>query len=124
MDTGKINDNYTFYDGYEGEAKIVLSFQGNQTVHIWKGYFDDIFDTPPLDGNGWRGFTRDYHQIEGIFSENEKVVELCPAEYLADLLLYKNKDFDFEETTQVVELMISLFENSIENKLVVTAQRI
>ena len=47
-----------------------------------------------------------------------------PAEYLADLILYKNKDFDFEETMQVVELMISLFENSIENKLVVTAQRI
>ena len=42
MDTGKINDNYTFYDGYEGETKIFLSFQDNQTVHIWKGYFDDI----------------------------------------------------------------------------------
>lgn len=124
MDTGKINDNYTFYDGYEGETKIVLSFQDNQTVHIWEGYFDDIFDTPPLDGNGWRGFTRDYHQIEGIFSENGNVVELCPAEYLADLILYKNKDFDFEETIQVVELMICLFENAVENKLTVTAQRI
>ena len=124
MDTGKINDNYTFYDGYEGETRIVLSIQDNQTVHIWEGYFDDIFDTPPLDGNGWKGFTRDYHQIEGVFSENEKAVELCPEEYLSDLILYKNKDFDFEETIQVVELMISLFENAVENNLVVTAQRI
>ena len=124
MDTGKINDNYTFYDGYEGETKIVLSLQGNQSVHIWEGYFDDIFDTPPLDGNGWKGFTKDYHQIEGIFSENENVVELSPEEYLADLILYKNKVFDFEETTQVVEIMISLFEKAIENELIVTAQRI
>ena len=37
---------------------------------------------------------------------------------------YKNKDFDFEETIQVVELMICLFENAVENKLTVTAQRI
>lgn len=37
-----------------------------EAIHIWEGYFDDIFDSPSLDGKGWKGFTRDYHQLEGV----------------------------------------------------------
>ena len=44
MDIGNQNDNYTFYDGYEGEPEITLSIDGVMSIHLWEGYFDDIFD--------------------------------------------------------------------------------
>lgn len=39
-------------------------------------------------GKGWKGFTRDYHQLEGVFSENGGVYEINPTEYLNGLMLY------------------------------------
>ena len=64
MDTGKTIDNFKFYEGFEGEPEIVIKAENSdmQILHIWDGYFDDILREPKLDGNGWQGFTRDYHQ--------------------------------------------------------------
>ncbi len=115
-------DNYTFYEGYEGEPEIILSLEGT-SFHIWDGYFDDIYGVPPLDGNGWRGFTRDYNQMEGIFSDND-IVEIDPKEYLDDLMLYQNKAFDFEETARVFDLLLSLFEKAVKLNLKIKAERI
>lgn len=56
--------NCTFHKGYEGEPEIILTLPSSDAIHIWKGYFDDIYDTPLLDRNEWNGFTRDYHQME------------------------------------------------------------
>lgn len=106
MDIGKINDNHTFYEGYEGEPEIILSIPNSDTIHIWEGYFDDIYDTPLLDGKGWNGFTRDYHQMEGIFINGGGKAKINPREYLDDLMLYKDKNFDFEETKQVFHLIV------------------
>lgn len=114
MDIGKTNDNYTFYEGYEGESEIILIIPNEDIIHIWEGYFDDIYDTPSLDGNGWKGFTRDYHQIEGIFADDNAETEVNATEYLEDLMLYENKIFEYDETTQVFDLMVSLFEKAIE----------
>ena len=36
------------------------------------------------------GFTRDYHQIEGIFADDKTTVELDPKEYLGACMQYKN----------------------------------
>lgn len=60
MGIGKIIDNDTFYEGYEGEPQIVLSLADMEVLHIWEGYFEDIYGAPALDGKGWNGFTRDY----------------------------------------------------------------
>lgn len=114
MDIGKTNDNYTFYEGYEGEPEIILIIPNEDIIHVWEGYFDDIYDAPSLDGNGWKGFTRDYHQIEGIFADDTTETKVNATEYLEDLMLYKNKFFEYDETTQVFELMVSLFEKAIE----------
>ena len=127
MDIGKMNDNYAFYEGYEGEPEIVLRVGNNATIHIWEGYFDDIFDTPSLDGNGWIGFTRDYHQFEGAFSEeaDETIpVEIDPKEYLEDILQYKEKSFDFEETTDVLNTIVEALQSSIEYNISVTVEKI
>lgn len=122
MDIGKVNENHTFYEGYEGEPEIILTLSNVEIIHIWEGYFDDIYDTPSLDGNGWNGFTRDYHQMEGIFANGSGIAEINPKEYLDDLMLYKDKDFDFEETAQVFDLMVTLFEKAIENGVMVKVE--
>ena len=124
MDIGNLKNNYTFYDGYEDEGEIVLCIEADQAIHVWEGYFDDIFDTPSLDGNGWKGFTRDYHQFEGVFSENGGVYEINPAEYLEDLMLYKEKNFDFDETRDVLNLVASLLEKAIREGVPVKAEKV
>lgn len=111
MDIGNLKNNYTYY---EDEGKIVLCIEADQAIHIWEGYFDDIYDTPTLDGNGWKGFTRDYHQFEGVYSENGGSTEIDPSEYLEDLMFYKEKTFEFEETTEVFNLIVSFLEEAIK----------
>ena len=124
MDIGNLKNNYTFYDGYEDEGEIVLCIEADQAIHVWEGYFDDIFDTPSLDGNRWKGFTRDYHQFEGVFSENGGVYEINPAEYLEDLMLYKEKNFDFDETRDVLNLVAYLLEKAIREGVTVKAEKV
>ena len=123
MDIGKITDNYRYYEGFEGEAEIVLRIGNNFTVHIWDGYFDDIFNSPPLDGNGWTGFTRDYHELKGAFSSGTvDPVEIDPEEYLEDILRYKEKPFAFEETAGAFDTIVDALRSSAENKVKVTAE--
>lgn len=122
MDIGNLKNNYTYYDGYEGENEIILILENEQALHIWEGYFDDIFDSPSLDGTGWKGFTKDYHQCERIFSENTDIYQIDCREYLDDLMQYKKKSFDFDETIDVLNLIISLLERAIEENVSVFAR--
>lgn len=117
-------ENCTFHKGYEGEPEIILTLPNSEPIHIWEGYFDDIYDTPSLDGNGWNGFTRDYHQMEGIFADNGTAAEVEPKEYLEVLMLYKNKTFDYEETAQVFDLIVALFEKAIEKGMSIKAEKV
>ena len=54
MDTGKIRDNYKFFEDFDGEPEIVIEAENTdmQILHICDGYFDDILREPNLDGNG------------------------------------------------------------------------
>ena len=108
MGIGKI-DNYKFYDGFEDEPEIEFSTtDGNmETLHIWDGYFYDIFGEPSLDGKGWNGFTRDFNQLEGAFGDTGKAIITDLQEYIDDLKIYENKKFDFEDTREVYELILS-----------------
>lgn len=85
---------------------------------------DYIENTPTLDGNGWKGFTRDYHQFEGVFSEDGGIVEIDPSEYLEDLMLYKEKSFEFEETTEVFNLIVSFLEEAIKQGVNVKIEKV
>lgn len=118
MDIGKISGNYTFYDGYEGEPQITIAIKDDENIHIhlWDGYFEDIFGNPSLDGNGWTGFTKDYNQLEGAFAEKADCEEIKPNEYLEDILQYKEKTFDYEETAAVVDLICELLQYAIDNE--------
>ncbi len=124
MVVGNPKNDYTYYEGYEGEGEIVLCLESGDSIHIWEGFFDDIYATPALDGRGWNGFTRDYHQFEGIFSDNNGTTEINPAEYLEDLMQYQNKLFDFDETVDVFNLMASTFQRAIKDGKTIKVERI
>lgn len=124
MDIGNLKSDYTYYNGYEGEGEIIIRLEMEEEVHIWEGYFEDIYDIPPLTGNGWKGFTRDYNQLEGIFSEEDIIMGINPEEYLGDLMLYKDKQFEFAETIDVFKLIKSLLEKSIKENKIIKVEKI
>ena len=117
MGIGKI-DNYKFYNGYEDEPEIEFSVkeENMETLHIWDGFFDDIFRDPPLDGSGWNGFTRDYHQCEGAFDDEGEVIITDLQEYIDDLKIYENRMFDYKETKEVYELIYTWLTEAQKNK--------
>ena len=108
MDIGK-TDNYTFFEGYEDEPEIELSSnnQDMETLHIWDGFFWDLFGDPSLDGKGWNGFTRDYNQFEGAFGDDSEAVISDIDEYINDLKIYENREFKFSNTRDVYNLLLS-----------------
>ncbi len=116
MDIGKI-DNFKFYEGYEDEPEIEFSTNDSniETLHIWDGFFDDIFRKPNLDGKGWHGFTRDYHQCEGAFDDNGEAEITNIQEYIDDLKTYESRKFDYKETKEVYKLIYSWL-NEAKNK--------
>ena len=115
MDIGKV-DNYKFYEGYEDEPEIILSVKNNEleTIHIWDGFFDDIFRKPTLDGNGWYGFTRDYHQCEGAFDDDGEAIITNLQEYIDDLKIYENRKFDYKDTKDVYNLLCAWLNEALK----------
>ncbi len=125
MDIGNLKNNTIFYEGYEGEPEIVLSASENKdyNIHLWEGYFDDIFSDPSLDGNGWKGFTRDIHQMEGIFNDDITSAKIDAQEYLEDLLTYTNRNFDYDESADALALLVEFLKFAIQNNYTVSAMK-
>lgn len=117
MDIGNPKDNYTYYEGYEGEPEVIIESENDamQRLHIWEGYFDDLLREPITDGNGWIGFTRDYHQCEGAFGDDSEATITNISEYLDDLKLYADSPFEYAETRDVYNLLYSWLEDVIKN---------
>ena len=115
MDTGKTIDNYKYYEGFEGELEIIIGAPNTnmQVLHIWDGYLDDMLREPNLDGSGWYGFTRDYHQCEGAFGNDSEAIITDISEYLDDLKVYQKHNFNYDETKEVHELLCSWLEEVI-----------
>ena len=115
MDIGKLKNNTVFYEGFEDEPEIelYLSESPDFNIHIWDGYFFDIFGSPTMDGKGWNGFTRDFQQLERTYEEKDVVIDVN--EYLNDLHIYDKRTFDFEETRECYELLCHFLEYAKEN---------
>ena len=109
MDAGKHKSDYRFYNGYEGEPELTLA-SGNDELHMWDGYMEDIFGTPIIDKNGWNGFTRDYNELKGPYGDDSIEYALDINEYLKDAIQYRGREFEYEETKEVLEAMILWFE--------------
>ena len=113
MDTGKHKDDYTFYNGFEGEKEVIITLM-NSTFHIWDGYFEDIFGNPISTNEGWSGFTRDYNEFINAFDDECIECAIPPKEYLEDAKLYINAKFSYEETKDVLKNLVSILTEAIE----------
>ena len=115
MDIGMLVNNTNFYDGFEDEHEIELFIAEDPklNIHIWDGYFGDIFREPSLDGKGWNGFTRDFQQLERTYEEKDVVIDVN--EYLNDLYTYDKHTFDFEETRECYKLLCGFLEYAKKN---------
>ena len=114
MDIGRA-DNYKYYEGFEGEPEFTITIPetDDPPAHIWIGYIEDIFDNADLSDGGWKGLTRDYQENTGIFSNgNYTVTDM--EEYLNDTMQYKDTDFQYDETSDVLELLIQTFEAALQ----------
>ncbi len=118
MEMHQFHENWTYYEGFEGEEQVILRLETDPScsIHIWIGYFDGILRNPDLSGDGWIGFTRDYHQTENAFAQSAGEISVEPAEYLADLLQYEHQTFDTAETRQVLDLIIRFLKHAIHEK--------
>ena len=112
MDIGRLKNNMEYCEEDLYDTEIILSLKESPefNLHIWDAYFSDIFSPSIISGETWHGFTRDYHEIKGAYSdENDNRIELPDLEeYLQDMLQYAEKQFRFEETSEVFELIADL----------------
>ena len=113
MDTGKHREDYTFYEGYEGEREIIISFS-DVSYHIWDGYFEDAFGNPISEDDGWYGFTKDYNELVNAFDDECIESAIMPEEYLRDIKMYMEQTFSYEETKEMLEVLISLFNEAVD----------
>ncbi len=124
MDTGKLN-NTIFYDGYEGEGEIVLTLLNSQnavTLHVWDGYFEEIFGNPTISSTGWSGFTKDYQESTRTFNGEKRIIFSTIPEYLSDLKNYENHTFSFDEAKACLNLLINFFEQALSSSSEITVE--
>ena len=103
---GKFNIKTDFYSGYEGEREIILTMdkQDVPSLHIWDGFWWDVFDKCELPGYNWKGFTKDYQLDVRTWDWEtfEKVKIENINEYIEDVKGYLNLKFDFPETSEAI----------------------
>jgi len=121
MDIGRFKNNTEYYEGYEEEPELILTLKGleSNTLHIWEGYFDDIFSDPQKSNDIWFGFTRDYQECTGAWGDTAFAEIKCPKEYLEDIQSYEEHNFEYEESEGVKELIMQFLQFAVTNKYTV-----
>ncbi len=123
MDIGMLRKNDSFYTGYEDEPGIMLSLVDcpECCIRLWEGYLEDILETAVIPGQDISGFTREYQECTGVFGDEES--EIIDAEvYLKDLMNYTGNDFQYEETTDCLQLLQEFLSCAVEKKIRVRCQ--
>ncbi len=92
MDIGKLKNNEQ-YCAWWPEPEVVLSLKENPefNLHIWNGYFAEIFEDAIFTDNLWVGFTRDYQEDKGGWDKATEIENID--EYIWDMLRYKEKKY-------------------------------
>ncbi len=119
MDIGNLKNNYTFYEGFEGETEIILSILDHKeyNIHIWDGYIDEIFSNAPLNQKEWSGFTKDYQEDIGAFGDMEEHI-IDTKEYLEDIKSYLDYNLS-KECIEICHLIITFLEFSLNKNYAV-----
>ena len=117
MDTGTLDIRMNFIAGYDNEPYVIFKINvraddsGEPQPHepslkIWEGLIADLLANPDMSGKGWKGLTRDYHELKGIWADDCEDIEIDAAQYLSDLAYYVNQSFSYEETAEMLESLI------------------
>lgn len=122
MDIGNLKNNYTYYDGYEGECEVILYIQEHEefNLHIWDGYFEEVFGNPEFTEDGWIGFTRDYQESVNTFSDEDCIL-VNLSEYIEDLNKCLVKRYE-EETSNCLNLLLNFINFAKENNYAIVAR--
>lgn len=109
---GHLKDDKTYYFGHKGEPGIRMTLINHSefSLYIWEGYFSDIFSDPPMFIKPWKGFTKEYQGLTGLFAGVDSEIILDPSDYITDLELYKDRTFHYEETMKVYQLLVEFLE--------------
>lgn len=133
MDTGTLDIRLNFVAGYDNEPYVIFKINvradnsGEPQPHepslkIWEGLIADLLENPDMSGKGWKGLTRDYHELKGIWADDCEDTEIDAAEYLSDLACYVNQSFDYEETAEMLESLRKFLSYAKEQGFQVTAK--
>lgn len=133
MNIGKPDIRLNFVAGYDNEPYVIFKINGRAdgsnelrpnelSLKIWEGLIADLLENPDMSGKGWKGLTRDYHELRGIWADACEDTEIDAAEYLSDLACYVNQSFDYEETAEMLESLLKFLSYAKEQGFQVTAQ--
>ena len=119
MNVDRMRNNTEFYNGFEYEPEIELKIaeKPDISIHIWDGYFCDIFSNPDFHENGWTGFTRDFQEEVRTYDSKETRIDV--SEYLSDLMTYRYNQFEITKTNKCLELMCEFLKYADENNYTV-----
>lgn len=91
---------------------VTISIVGDPHVPVkfWYGYLEDLLRNPAGNPRVWKGFTRDFHTKKGAFSKKAHTSVVDPEEYLWDVNMYENREFQYADTAvvfrEIQELLI------------------
>ena len=133
MDTGTLDIRLNFVAGYDNEPYVIFKINvradgsdeprpNEPYLKIWEGLIADLLENPDMSGNGWKGLTRDYHELKGIWADGCEDIEIDAAQYLSDLAYYVNQSFDYEETAEMLESLRKFLSYAKEQGFHVTAK--
>ena len=110
MDIGKLKNNKEFSaekicPEYV-EPNIILSMKESPefNLFIWDGYFVKIFGDPIFTDKDWVGFTRDYQEDVNGWDRATEIENID--EYIWDMLRYSEREYSWQETPEVFNLII------------------
>ena len=126
MDTGRLKIKLDYLKGYGGEPHVTFEMPGSDpcSFQVWEGVFADLPAKPDMSGQGWNGFTRDYHELKGIWNESGEQVNISIPEYLSDLDNYNDQTFNYQETADMLEALYKYLNYAKERGYKITAKYI
>ncbi len=116
-----MTENYKYYDGFEGEPEYTFCLYSDdcliEKIHLWDGYFDDIFSTVEPTETGWTSIAEYYNLCFDLDNDNWKVPDIPSA--LQQLKNIDTSKIEFPESHEVLQLLIKIFTRACEDNLTV-----
>ena len=112
------NINEEYFEGFEGEAEILLTIEKipgkTESIGIWSGYFDSIIEKiQPINGY-WTGLAYYYHLDIGWYEESPWQVDNLKEAY-EQLAEIDKESLEYPQEKEILGIILSMFKEAIEN---------